>query len=153
VQVLDLGSGNGSPIVPLAIAWADADCYACEVRERRVAFLQICAVKLRLGNLRVISQPAEQLVSVHQTGSNASIQSKGIQGRWDIVCSRAFAPPARLLPLASKLLTETGSELRGFLGSETDALLQLAAPNGFRVDVLDAYGQEPLRHVYRLIRQ
>lgn len=137
-QLLDLGSGNGSPVIPLAIACPDIDCHACEVRERRVAFLRLCAVHLKLPNLQVLDTPVENVL-------------RG-GGRWDIVTSRAFAPPQRLLPLAARLLGGRG-ELRGFLGAEAAELQELAPLHGFRVATLEAYrpGEHP-RHVYRLVQ-
>lgn len=145
--LLDLGSGNGSPVIPLAIACPELDCHACEVRERRLAFLRHCAVQLRLPNLHVLDCPAEQL-----TASAGTAASSSAAGRWDILTSRAFAPPERLLPLAARLLGgRGGGELRGFLGAEAEALRELAPRHGFTVMALEAYGSvDHSRHVYRL---
>jgi 16S rRNA (guanine(527)-N(7))-methyltransferase RsmG len=138
-QLLDLGSGNGSPVVPLAIACPEIDCHASEVRERRIAFLQTCVVRLRLGNLHVLAGPVERLAPAGG-------------GRWDMLTSRAFAPPDRLLPLAEKLLAGPG-EVRGFLGSDSTGLAELARQHGFRLAALETYrhGEKP-RHLYQLIR-
>jgi 16S rRNA (guanine527-N7)-methyltransferase len=133
-SLLDLGSGSGSPVVPLAIACPDADCTACESNGRKAAFLRQCAASLRLGNLHMAEGRAEEQPA----------------GRWDIVTSRAFMPLPRLLPLAARLLAGHG-ELRGFLGAETAELAGGAGAHGFSVAEVIAYevgGKE--RHVYRL---
>jgi 16S rRNA (guanine527-N7)-methyltransferase len=136
---LDLGSGNGSPVIPLAIACPGADFVAVELRERRAAFLRQVRAQLGLSNLRVEEMAAQAV-------------TPGGHGLWDAVTSRAFAPLPRLLPLAAKLLGGQG-ELRGYLGADTAELEPAAAGHGFRVDGLVPYelNGKP-RHVYRLMR-
>jgi 16S rRNA (guanine527-N7)-methyltransferase len=135
--LLDLGSGSGSPVVPLAVACPDAACWACEANERKASFLRQCAVQVRLANLTVLEQRAETV-----DGDCA--------GGWDVVTSRAFAPLAALLPLAAKMVV-SGAELRGYLGPETEELRQLAGSHGFALEQLVAYNSagKP-RHLYLL---
>jgi 16S rRNA (guanine527-N7)-methyltransferase len=134
---LDLGSGNGSPVIPLAIAQPQADFVAVELRVKRAAFLRQAKAALGLGNLRIEEMAAEDV-------------TPGGHGLWDVITSRAFAPLPRLLPLARRLLGRQG-ELRGYLGSDTVELKQLAPEHGLRVTGLQAYALagKP-RHVYRL---
>jgi len=137
--VLDLGSGNGSPVVGLAIACPHADFVAVELNVKRAGFLRLVRAQLALGNLRVEEMDAQAV-------------TPGGHGLWDGVSSRAFAPLPRLLPLAAKLLGNHG-ELRGYLGAETAELEELAPQHGFSVAEVVSYrsGDKP-RHVYRLSR-
>ncbi len=135
MSLLDLGSGGGSPVVPLAIACPELDCTACESNGRKAAFLRQCAASLRLANLHVAEGRAEEQAT----------------GRWDIVTSRAFMPLPKLLPLAARLLAGRG-ELRGYLGAETAELEALAGRHRFSVtEVLEYEVTGKQRHVYRLM--
>jgi 16S rRNA (guanine527-N7)-methyltransferase len=137
--VLDLGSGNGSPVIPLAIACPQADFVAVELKAKRAAFLRLAKAQLGLANLRVEEADAAQV-------------TPGGHGLWDILTSRAFAPLPRLLPLAADLLGDHG-ELWGYLGAEVEELAELAPRHGFKREQVLAYrlGDKP-RHVYRLLR-
>jgi 16S rRNA (guanine527-N7)-methyltransferase len=136
-HVVDLGSGNGSPVIPLAALCPEGQFTAVEVRQRRAEFLRLVSAKLGLENLSVDNRRVEEL---------AREQPRAFQ----LVTSRAFAPPGKLLPLASLLLAP-GGELRGYLGADADALTAAAAGNGFTVDALERYTLgESTRHVYLL---
>jgi 16S rRNA (guanine(527)-N(7))-methyltransferase RsmG len=51
--LLDLGSGNGLPGIPLAIYMPDVDVHLVERRRRRARFLQLVVGQLRLFNVTV----------------------------------------------------------------------------------------------------
>ena len=52
--LLDVGSGVGLPVVPLAVRLPHLTFYAVERRKRRAAFLKLVAAQLELTNLHVI---------------------------------------------------------------------------------------------------
>ena len=53
-SLLDVGSGVGLPVVPLAVMLPHLTLYAVERRKRRSAFLKLAAAQLELSNLNVI---------------------------------------------------------------------------------------------------
>src|SRR5687767_1646330 len=59
---VDLGSGVGTPVVPLALAARKAHFTAVESRMRRAAFLQQVMAQVHIDNLRVLEQRTEQLI-------------------------------------------------------------------------------------------
>lgn len=135
--VVDLGSGNGSPVIPLAILCPQAEFTAVESRERRSAFLTTVKVQLTLDNLAVRHERVETIADE-------------FPNHFNIVTSRAFAPPATLLPLALRLVSTRG-EVRGFLGAASGDLVEAASALG--LEVVDLVSYEAItspRHVYRL---
>lgn len=115
-SAVDLGSGVGSPVVPLAMANPPVRFTAVESREKRALFLDMLAARMRLANLEVINQRAEELAASGR--------------RFELVTSRAFAPIAELLPLARRLLADGGA-VRGYGAEDAAALEAAAAAHGF----------------------
>jgi 16S rRNA (guanine527-N7)-methyltransferase len=113
--VADLGSGNGSPVVPLAIRCPQANFTAIEANRKRSTFLQTVTASLGLANLKVAGTRVEQLV---QAGR-----------RYDLVTSRAFAPPFDYLETALRLV-RPGGEIRGFTGFECASVTRAALALG-----------------------
>ena len=90
---------------------------AVEVSERRAAFLRHVRALLSLSNLDVLQLTAQQL-------------AKEQPAAFDLLTSRAFAPPRKLLPLAVRLL-KPGGEVRGYLGGgDRGAISGAAAAHG-----------------------
>jgi 16S rRNA (guanine527-N7)-methyltransferase len=136
-RAVDLGSGNGSPVVPLAILNPQARFTAVESRSRPAAFLRTVQARLGLANLTVAEQRAEQLAVAEH-------------GAFALVTSRAFAPLDKLVPLAFRLLAP-GGELRGYLGADANPLAARARSSGFTVTACEQYKVvNARRHVYRL---
>jgi 16S rRNA (guanine(527)-N(7))-methyltransferase RsmG len=136
-KVVDLGSGAGCPVVTLAMLCPAAHFTAVESRARRAAFLRTVQARLPLPNLDVREMRAEALAEEHPQA-------------FDLLTSRAFAPPERLLPLALKLV-HPGAEIRGYLGTEIDALTEEASSLGLTVVNLVQYRNDPTpRYAYRL---
>ncbi|MBN2083362.1 16S rRNA (guanine(527)-N(7))-methyltransferase RsmG [bacterium] len=139
-HTVDLGSGNGSPVVPLAALCPEADFIAVESRERRVAFLRTVKAKLGLENLDVYEGRVEDLAKRKPTS-------------FDLATSRAFAPPDKLLPLAAQLLVADG-QLRGYLGGDASTLAANAGRFGFKIETYKAYTfSGSIRHVYLLTKR
>ncbi len=59
--VVDLGSGAGLPGLPVAIVRPDLEVTLAESRQARAAFLELAVERLRLTNVRVFPEPAEEL--------------------------------------------------------------------------------------------
>ncbi|MBO0696364.1 MAG: class I SAM-dependent methyltransferase [Verrucomicrobia bacterium] len=51
--LLDIGSGNGSPAIPLRVVSPFGQCHLVEARTRRAAFLRHLATGLRLPNVEI----------------------------------------------------------------------------------------------------
>ena len=75
MRVLDVGSGGGLPGVVLAICLPQLQVTCVDTVNKKAAFIQQVAVALRLPNLK---------------GLHARVES--IEGGFDVVTSRAFAP-------------------------------------------------------------
>lgn len=89
---VDLGSGAGFPGVALAAAWPEARVQLVERRQKRAAFLEqvVAAAGLRNASVRCLD--------------SATLPA----GAYDGVVSRAYKPPAQLLPEAARLLRPGG---------------------------------------------
>jgi len=104
--LLDVGSGAGLPGIPLAIALPSLDVTCCDSVAKKVAFVK--AVSAELG-LRVRGAVAR---------AGGEPEREGLP-RAEVVVSRAFADPARWLPLAARYLAPGGRVLVT-LGRESD---------------------------------
>jgi 16S rRNA (guanine527-N7)-methyltransferase len=104
--LLDLGSGAGLPGIPLAIALPSLAVTCCDTVAKKVAFVKAVAAEL---DLRV------QGVAARAAGAP---ELEGLPLA-DVVVSRAFAEPARWLPLAVHYLAPGGRVL-ATLGRDVD---------------------------------
>ena len=86
-KIADLGSGGGLPAIPIAIVQPEWRLTLIEVIRKKTAFLQHVRGKLKLNNIEILSQRAED-VALQQ------------QGQYDAVISRAFTNLARFLDLS-----------------------------------------------------
>lgn len=110
LQCVDLGSGGGSPAIPLKIAREQLVLTMVEARERKSAFLREAVRHLELTNVTVLTGRAEALPG---TMNNLA----------DVVTLRAVRLDAELTASIRALLKPTGylvtfglmAELRGFL--------------------------------------
>jgi 16S rRNA (guanine527-N7)-methyltransferase len=135
---VDLGSGNGSPVIPLAIAHPNIRFTAVESKGRRATFLSIAKTLLGLDNLALAACRTETLI---ESGA-----------KFGLVTGRAYAPPAQYLADALQLLAADG-EIRGFTGEDIAAVEAAAAALGLRLEQAHAYaGRSGGRHAYRLRR-
>src|SRR5262249_6958998 len=91
---VDLGSGGGSPAIPLKILRPHWVLTMVEARERKTAFLREAVRALQLGNVDVRNVRFEEL--------------EGPDGSVDLVSVRAVRLDASLEHVATRLLTATG---------------------------------------------
>jgi len=94
-RIADLGSGGGLPAIPIAIIQTDWHLTLIEAIRKKTAFLQHVRGKLKLNNIEVLSERAE----------NVALQQPG---QFDAVISRAFTNLARFLELSLPLLKPDG---------------------------------------------
>jgi 16S rRNA (guanine527-N7)-methyltransferase len=125
--VLDIGSGAGLPGVVLACARPALEVTCCDSVRKKVAFVKAIAAEL---DLRV------QVRAVRAAGDP---EGEALP-RADAVVSRAFADPARWLPLGAHYLG-AGGKLFAMLGREADeaVLGRLAAQDGLVLEVVDRF--------------
>jgi 16S rRNA (guanine527-N7)-methyltransferase len=92
-RVIDVGAGGGVPGMPLAILRPDLRVTLLDSDQRKAAFLTHASGALRLGNVEVVCARVEEVA--HRAGMREA---------FDLVVSRALAPPAVMceltLPLA-----------------------------------------------------
>ena len=60
--LLDVGSGVGLPIIPIAVRLPHLTIYAVERRKRRAAFLKLVSAQLTLTNLHVIEEDVKKVL-------------------------------------------------------------------------------------------
>jgi 16S rRNA (guanine527-N7)-methyltransferase len=134
---VDLGSGVGTPVIPLALACPQARFTAVEARAKRVTFLRQVAAQLQLTNLRVLEQRTEQLLAEEDE-------------EFDLVTARAYAAPDVLCAHAAALLRQ-GGELRGYAGAQMGEVERAASAHGFTAKQVIVYSVgASQRHAYRL---
>jgi 16S rRNA (guanine527-N7)-methyltransferase len=98
-QVIDVGSGGGLPGLPLSIALPDMRFTLLESTGKKAAFLQETARKLKLANVRVVTERAETFG-----------QGKGRES-FDVATSRAVSRLPVLLELTLPLVRVGGASL------------------------------------------
>ncbi|MFK7859143.1 MAG: 16S rRNA (guanine(527)-N(7))-methyltransferase RsmG [Granulosicoccus sp.] len=86
VDVVDIGSGAGLPVLPLAIVRPDLIFASIESNGKKTRFQQQVLVELSIGNVRI---------------SNQRVQDVSLEA--DFVTSRAFTAPDAFLRIATSL--------------------------------------------------
>ncbi|MDQ3023017.1 MAG: class I SAM-dependent methyltransferase [bacterium] len=134
---VDLGSGVGTPVVPLALAVPLAQFTAVEARARRCDFMRMVVAQVHIDNLVVLEQRTEQLIA-------------DAPHTFDLVTARAYAAPDVLCAHAAALL-KLGGELRGYSGAEMVEVECATAAHRFILERVLPYDVgDSHRHVYLL---
>lgn len=84
-DVLDVGSGAGLPVIPLAIVRPDLMFLSVESNGKKARFQQQAVMELKLGNVRVLQERIEEVTDVAAT-----------------CLSRAFTAPSQFLEAVEK---------------------------------------------------
>jgi 16S rRNA (guanine527-N7)-methyltransferase len=138
--LLDVGSGAGLPGVALACARPELQVTCCDVVQKKVAFLKAVSADLGL---------AVRARAVRAAGDP---EAEGLP-RSEAVVSRAFADPARWLPLGARYLAP-GGRLFAMLGRDVDeaALEATASEHGLALDALDRFSLPRTGHARAIAR-
>jgi 16S rRNA (guanine527-N7)-methyltransferase len=134
--VVDVGSGNGSPGIPLAVDYG-RPVTLLEAASRKAAFLR--QVVAELG----IEAPVV-------TGRSELYARAAGRDRFDLVLARALAPPPVALELCLPLARAGGRVLLWTGEIEGDAIDQVAAQLAARVSRIEPYGGRRLVEVAKL---
>jgi 16S rRNA (guanine527-N7)-methyltransferase len=100
-SVLDVGSGGGSPAIPLKIQIPQASLCMVESKIRKGAFLREAVRKLNLSNVRVESRRFEELLtdaSIHECCDVVTIRAVRVQ-MTTLISTQAFLKPGGRLAL------------------------------------------------------
>lgn len=121
-KLIDVGSGGGLPGVPLAITQANVLITLLEATEKKVRFLQYVQESLRLTNVAVLNQRAEEAGG-----------SPGGRENYDIAVTRALASLPVIVEYCAPLI-KTGGWILAMKGrlerNELDAGHEAAAKLG-----------------------
>ena len=124
----DLGSGGGSPAIPIKLAIPDLSLTMVESKERKVAFLRETVRELDLKHADVSNARFEALS-----------RAAGLSGTADLVTARAVRVDEPFLTLCSFLLKAggllalvgyAGSEPPGFQGDPQSSFFRRIVPRG-----------------------
>jgi 16S rRNA (guanine527-N7)-methyltransferase len=113
----DLGSGGGSPALPIKIARPLAELTLIEARSRKAAFLREAVRELSLLNVAVVDDRFEKLAARSEVAGTA-----------DLVTVRAVRTDAALFGSSRKLM-KSGAELFLFAGRTA----QIPPAHGFEL--------------------
>ena len=130
VDLIDIGSGAGLPVLPLAIVRPDMAFVSIESNGKKTRFQQQAVVELGLKNVEVLNQ------RVQDTQASAVV-----------VTSRAFTAPSEFLKIAGPLGTTDGKII--IMLTHTDKLPD-PLPAGFELQelvALDIPGAQVPRHI------
>ncbi len=100
-SVLDIGSGNGFPAIPIAIARKNIRVAMAEPVKKKSSFLHFAKISLNLHNAEIYSKRVEELEI----------------GEFDIVSSRAVGESSLLLSLAEPHIKKNGGSVLLYKGS------------------------------------
>ena len=131
----DLGSGGGSPAIPLKVARPMLSLTMVEAKTRKAAFLREAIRALRLGDTDVLHSRFEDAVS-----------TDAVAGSHGLVTVRAVRTDRRLFAIAAKLLRH-GGRLLLFRPSDRPS-----SPDGFRYVESVVLTEAPRTYISILIR-
>jgi len=134
--VVDVGSGNGSPGIPLAIDYG-RPVTLLEAASRKAAFLRRVVAELGI-EAPVVAGRSEQYA-----------RAAG-RDRFDLVLARALAPPPVALELCLPLARAGGRVLLWTGEIDGDVVEQVAAQLAARVSRIEPYGGRRLIEVAKL---
>ena len=134
--VVDVGSGNGSPGIPLAVDYG-RPVTLLEAASRKAAFLRQVVVELGI-EAPVVAERSEQYA-----------RAAG-RDRFDLVLARALAPPPVALELCLPLARAGGRVLLWTGEIDGDVIDRVAAQLAARVSRIEPYGGRRLVEVAKL---
>lgn len=138
LRMLDVGSGFGTPGIPLAIARPDWQLTLLDSNHKKTTFLRQAILELKLDNVTVVTDRVE-----------AYQPEAGFQ----IITSRAFSDLAEFIRLTTHLLADGGewAALKGVYPYEEIALLPTSV-YVIGVDSLAVPGLDAERHLVHVAK-
>ncbi len=135
-DVMDIGTGAGLPVLPLAIVRPDLSFLSIESNGKKTRFQQQVLLELGINNVRVAQQRVES-----------------VQAQAHTVLARAFTAPADFLRIAESLCVDQGTVL--VMLGQAEKLPTTVAPNYELIELVavDVPGTESARHVALCRRQ
>ena len=131
VDVMDIGSGAGLPVVPLAIARPDLQFLSVESNGKKTRFQQQALLELGLANVKVRQSRVQQVQDC----------------RAAVITSRAFTAPANFLAFVEPLCLP-GASVLVMLGMAERMPAQLPTPFCLEaVHSVDVFGSKSTRHI------
>jgi 16S rRNA (guanine527-N7)-methyltransferase len=73
--LLDIGSGNGCPAIPLHVVCGFARCYLVEARTKRAAFLRHLSAELKLGGMEIHRGRFEEIEALSEPPDWITLQA------------------------------------------------------------------------------
>ena len=137
LRVIDVGSGFGTPGIPMAIARPDWDFVLLDSNHKKTTFLRQVLLELRLPNVTIATERVEKYQQ---------------EPLFHIVTSRAFSDLGEFVRLTRHLLVPNGqwAALKGVYPYEEIALLP-ADVRVVGVDKLIVPGVEAERHLVHMV--
>ena len=130
VDVIDIGSGAGLPVIPLAIVHPQLKFLSIESNGKKTRFQQQAKVELALQNITVLQERVEN-----------------VQAQASCVVSRAFTAPEQFLQIASGLC-KPGGQVLIMLGKADKLPEKLPEPFQLEaVEKVNIAGVESERHI------
>jgi 16S rRNA (guanine527-N7)-methyltransferase len=138
IRILDVGSGFGTPGIPLAIARPDWQLFLLDSNHKKTTFLRQVIAELKLTNVTVLTERVELYKP---------------EAPFQIITSRAFAELGEFIKLTSHLLAEDGewAALKGVYPFEEIAHLP-ATVKVTHVDHLKVPGIDAERHLVHVVK-
>ena len=97
LAVADLGCGAGFPSIPLALAFPRLRVTAIDSNHRKMEFVALVALQMKIANLAVLRGRARELA-----------RKEDLKGVFDLVVSRAVGPPADVFVEGRQMLVPAG---------------------------------------------
>lgn len=136
VDVLDIGSGAGLPVIPLAIARPDLQFLSIESNGKKTRFQQQAKLELNLGNVTVLQERVENVTVAAQ-----------------VVVSRAFTAPDKFLTIANPLCV-SGGRVMVMLGRVDKLPVDLSKPYvSSEIHQISIAGLDSERHIAVIKKQ
>jgi len=92
VKIIDIGSGGGTPGIPLAIALPEKKFYLIEATQKKASFLNEAVRALKLDNVEIICERGENITNLSA----------------DMVVSRAFGSLSYLVTTSRHMVSKGG---------------------------------------------
>ncbi len=138
LRILDVGSGFGTPGIPLAIARPDWQLTLLDSNHKKTTFLRQAVMELKLDNVTVVTD---------------RVESYQPEAGFQVITSRAFSDLAEFIRLTTHLLAEGGewAALKGVYPYEEISLLPTSV-HVVGVDSLAVPGLDAERHLVHVVK-